>query len=270
MRERKPLQIAPITLSAEVAYPGAPVTVETEITGDRVGFVYSFIGRFLPEDDVLIIEDQDFLFADEDAIVGGVTYPQWPEGTFTVGYDWEPIVYAISDGATSIRTLFAPETYGEQPTYTVEGIYSFRRWQPGPLRPPLLPRRRTVAGLWLYRRRQQRRRRPARSRRSPATSSPCSNRATTWPKTPRTSSTARESGTLTFGDEPFYIEETPAPSGNYVVGVIAEDLDGNQVESYEASLCRERRRRHRRRLCATWSTKTSALRCSSGDLGAGR
>ncbi len=38
---------------------------------------------------------------------------------------------------------------------------------------------------------------------------------------------------MTFGDDSFFIEETPAPSGNYVVGVIAEDLDGNVVEAYE-------------------------------------
>jgi len=43
-----------------------------------------------------------------------------------------------------------------------------------------------------------------------------------------------ESGLLTFGQDSFYIEETPAPSGNYVVGVIAEDLDGVQVEAYES------------------------------------
>jgi hypothetical protein len=43
----------------------------------------------------------------------------------------------------------------------------------------------------------------------------------------------REGGTLTFGDTPFTIETTPAPSGNYVVGVIAEDLDGRTYEQYE-------------------------------------
>ncbi len=128
--QRKPLQVGPIVLSAEVAYPDAPVTVETEIIGERVSFIYSFIGRFLPENDVMIIEDEDFLFAEEDTTVGGVTYPDWPEGSFTVAYDWEPVVYAISDGETAIRTLFSPETYGNEPIYTVEGNYTFANGSP--------------------------------------------------------------------------------------------------------------------------------------------
>ncbi|MGL4649958.1 MAG: clostripain-related cysteine peptidase, partial [Caldilineaceae bacterium] len=76
--QRKPIQISPITLSAEVAYPGEPVRIEANVSGDRIGFIYSFIGRLLPEDDILIIEDEDFLFADEETTVGGVTYPVWP------------------------------------------------------------------------------------------------------------------------------------------------------------------------------------------------
>jgi hypothetical protein len=231
--QRKPLQVAPIRLSAEVAYPDAPVTVESEITGERVAFVYSFIGRFLPEQDVLIIEDQDFLFAEEDAIVGGVTYPKWPEGAFTVAYDWSPVVYAISDGATSIRTLFAPETYGAQPTYAVEGIYTFADGSPDRYA-RLFFRDGELAQVFAF--------------------VGTANNGAGAPReiTPQPGDQftvlaqgynlgddatdefySAESGTLTFGKQPFFIEETPAPSGNYVVGVIAEDLDGNQVEAYE-------------------------------------
>lgn len=231
--QRKPLQVAPIRLSAEVAYPDAPVTVETEISGERVAFVYSFIGRFLPEEDVLILEDQDFLFAEEDTTVGGVTYPQWPAGTFTVAYDWSPVVYAISDGATSIRTLFSPESYGAQPTYAVEGIYTFADGSPDRYA-RLFFRNGELAQVFAF--------------------IGTANNGAGAPReiTPRPGDQftvlaqgfnlsddatdkfySAESGTLTFGAQRFFIEETPAPSGNYVVGVIAEDLDGNQVEAYE-------------------------------------
>jgi hypothetical protein len=231
---RKPLQVAPIRLSAEVAYPDAPVSVETEVTGARVAYVYSFIGRFLPEEDVLIVEDQDFLFSDADTTVGGVTYPQWPDGSFTVGYDWEPLVYAISDGETAIRTLFAPETYGEQPTYVVEALYTFADGSPDRYA-RLFFRDGTLAQVFGF-----------------------TGAGTTGAGTPREITPQpgdqvtvfaqgynfaedaedelylAEAGTLTFGDTPFTLEVTPAPSGNYVVGVIAEDLDGNEVEAYEA------------------------------------
>jgi hypothetical protein len=231
--QRKPLQVAPIRLSAEVAYPDAPVTVETEITGERVAFVYSFIGRFLPEEDVLIVEDQDFLFAEENVTVGGVTYPKWPEGAFTVAYDWSPVVYAISDGTTSLRTLFSPETYGEEPIYAVEGIYTFADGSPDRYA-RLFFRDGELAQVFAFV--------------GAANNSAGAPREITPQPGDQFTVLAQgynlgddatdefyraESGTLTFGVERFFIEETPAPSGNYVVGVIAEDLDGNQVEAYE-------------------------------------
>jgi hypothetical protein len=39
-------------------------------------------------------------------------------------------------------------------------------------------------------------------------------------------------GTLTFGDEMFVWEELDAAAGDYVVGFIVEDLDGNSVETF--------------------------------------
>jgi hypothetical protein len=44
---------------------------------------------------------------------------------------------------------------------------------------------------------------------------------------------SREGGTLTFGPEPFFIEEIPAPAGSYILGFIAEDVDGQTREQYE-------------------------------------
>lgn len=231
--KRKPLQVAPIRLSAEVAYPDAPVTVESEITGERVAFVYSFIGRFLPEEDVLIVEDQDFLFAEEDTIVGGVTYPKWPAGAFTVAYDWSPVVYAISDGATSIRTLFAPETYGEQPIYAVEGIYTFADGSPDRYA-RLFFRDGELAQVFAFvGAANNGAGAPREITPQPGDQFTVLAQGYNFGDDATDAFYSAESGTLTFGAEPFFIEETPAPSGNYVVGVIAEDLDGNQVEVYE-------------------------------------
>ena len=232
--ERKPLQVAPIRLSAEVAYPDAPVTVETEIAGERVGFVYSFIGRFLPEDDVLIVEDQDFLFAEEDTTVGGVTYPEWPEGGFTVAFDWAPVVYAISDGTTSIRTLFAPETYGEQPIYAVEGIYTFADGSPDRYARLFFRDGELAQVFGFVGAENDGMGAPREITPQPGDQFTVLAQGYNFADDATDELYSAESGTLTFGEDPFFIAETPAPSGNYVVGVIAEDLDGNVVEAYES------------------------------------
>ncbi|MDI9548762.1 MAG: clostripain-related cysteine peptidase [Chloroflexota bacterium] len=233
---RKPLQAAPIRLSFEAVFPGEPVSIETDITGERVGYVYSFIGRFLPEEDVLIVEDQDFLFADQDTAVGGVTYPLWPKGAFTVGYDWEPVVYAISDGVTSIRTLLSPETYGERPVYTADGIYAFADGSPDRyarlfFRDGELAQVFGFAGAGGL----------AAGAGAPRQIKPQrGDQFTVFDQGYNLAEDVEDarylapSGVLTFGEDSFFIEETPAPSGNYVVGVIAEDLDGVQVEAYES------------------------------------
>ncbi|MEW5960405.1 MAG: clostripain-related cysteine peptidase, partial [Chloroflexota bacterium] len=120
----KPIQLAPLTLSAELARPEKPVNIQSEVSGDRLAYLYTFIGRFLPRQDVLLIEDKDYLFADESKEVNGVKYPVWPDGAFTIDFDWEPTVYAVSDGKTSLKALIEPESYdADLPTYSVGATY---------------------------------------------------------------------------------------------------------------------------------------------------
>ncbi|HRJ43014.1 MAG TPA: clostripain-related cysteine peptidase, partial [Caldilineaceae bacterium] len=231
--QAKPIRVSPIALSAEVAEPGAPVNIQSEISGDQVGFVYSFIGRFLPNENVLIIEDRDYIFADENETVGGVTYPVWPEGGFVVDFDWEPTVYAISDGETSLRVLFQPESYGETPTYSVEAIYHFANGGPdryarlffreGELLQILGFTGAATNGVGA----------PWEIRPTPGDSVTILEQSINLDPEATDDSYTREIGDLTFGESRFFIEETPAPSGNYVVGIIAEDLAGNTYEQYE-------------------------------------
>jgi hypothetical protein len=42
----------------------------------------------------------------------------------------------------------------------------------------------------------------------------------------------QEGGTLTFGDQPFTWKELDAAAGEYMVGFIVEDLDGNTQQTY--------------------------------------
>ncbi len=232
----KPIQLAPLTLSAEIATITAPVTIQTELSGDRLAYVYSFIGRFLPRENALLIEDVDYLVADESQTIGGVTYPVWPKEGVKIEFDWEPTVYAISDGTTSVKALFEPVVYdAETPTYAVGGTYRFASGG-APRFAKMYFRDGAMTEVFGFT-----------SGITQAIGSP--RQIIPQPGDQFTvlergddlnqegeagrEKYVREGGSLTFGDTPFKIETTPAPSGNYVVGVIAEDLDGQKYEQYE-------------------------------------
>ena len=230
----KPIRVSPIALSAEVVAPGAPVAIQSEISGDRLGYVYSFIGRFLPTEDVLIIEDRDYIFADEDATVGGVTYPVWPEEGFIAEFTWEPTVYAMSDGETSLRVLFQPESYGESPTYSVDAIYHFQNGSTDRFARLFFRDGELVQILGFTGAETNSVGAPSEIRPTPGDSVTILEQGINLAAAEgEDDSYQREVGDLIFGETTFFIEETPAPSGNYVVGIIAEDLDGNTYEQYE-------------------------------------
>ncbi len=228
----KPIQMQPIQLSSEIAAPDQPVNMQTEVSGDRLGFLYSFIGRVLPEEEVLIVEDIDYLFSDETQTIGGVPYPVWsPEGV-TIDFDWEPIIYAINDGATSVRALLEPDTYGDVPTYATEGTYVFADGSE-PMYAKLFFREGELVQVFGYTGQDD--------TGAPHEITPqAGDQFVVWEqginlaKDATEDEFSRDGGVLTFGDDTFWVETIPAPSGSYIVGFIAEDLDGEVYSAFEA------------------------------------
>ncbi len=227
----KPIQVAPLTLSSEIAAPDQPVNMQTEITGDRLGFVYSFIGRVLPDEEVLVIEDMDYLFSDETQEIGGVPYPVWSSEGVIIDYDWEPIIYAINDGTTSVRALVAPETYGDVPVYVTEGTYVFANGSE-PIYAELYFREGELFQVYGYV--------GTGDVGAPRQITPqdgdqfvVQEQGIDLKEDVEDDDWSRDGGVLTFGDEIFWIEEIPAPSGSYIVGFIAENLDGETYAQFE-------------------------------------
>jgi hypothetical protein len=235
----KPIQIAPLTLSSEIATPDQSVNMFTEVSGERLGFLYSFIGRVLPDEELLIIEDVDYLFSDETQVIGGVPYPVWsPEGV-TIDFDWEPIIYAINDGSTSVRALLEPDTYGDVPTYATEGTFVFADGSP-PLYAKLFFREGELEEVYGYVGQDDGSTELAEVLGAPHEITPqFGDQFVVWEQGINLSDEAqedefqRDGGVLTFGTEVLWIEAIPAPSGSYIVGFIAEDLDGETYAEFE-------------------------------------
>jgi hypothetical protein len=181
-------------------------------------------------------DDIDYILGEDNKQIGGVLYPDYANADYVdVQVEWDPTVYAISDGRQTELALVRPQVYGASPEesiYSVQGIYTFaasgeRRYAvmqflgdqlrdvlgysdtkgTGAVR-KILPQvgdTFTILEQWL------------------AVDSSGARQ-----------SLAREGGTLTFGRERFTWQEMQPESGQYAIGVLVEDLDGNMSEQFAA------------------------------------
>jgi hypothetical protein len=181
------------------------------------------------------VADRDYLESSETREIDGVYYPVWPEsGSFTLEFEWEPVVFAISDGTDSVVALFTPATYGrsfEEAVYTVDGLYTYA--DDGQTRyARLYFSDGTLQHVFGF-------------NGEGATGSPreivpeSGDQFTvleTWQDLNAQGRVqevvTQEGGTLTFSDQMFTWQDLDAAQGEYIVGFVVEDLDGNAYESY--------------------------------------
>ena len=109
--------------------PGDSVQLSVEISGENVGYVYLFAGLYDQSSDSIYVADTDYLESSDTQNLNGVFYPVWPEGgTFRMNFDWEPILFQITDGSQAALALFNPVSYGASAAdaaYMVQGRYTF-------------------------------------------------------------------------------------------------------------------------------------------------
>ena len=235
------IQISRIRLSGKTAAPGKPVALSVDVDGKNVGYVKLFAGFYDRAANSINVTDEDYLQSSQTREVSGVYYPVWPEsGKFTVKFEWEPIVFAINDGKRSVVARFAPETYGAssaQAIYTVEGLYTFADGS-GSRSARLYFRDLLLRQVVVFTATTRPARR-ARSRPNLAIPLPSWKSGSTWISAGTSSRRRMQKGeTLTFGDQPFTWKELDAAAGEYVVGFIVEDLDGNPQTVFERIVVR--------------------------------
>lgn len=224
------ITISEITLSNQEAAPDIPVLIAADIDGENIGYIYMFAGYFDQAANSINLTDMDFIQSDDTREVNGVFYPDWGDGPFTLEFEWEPLVFAVSDGEQTIPTMLEPVIYGadpEQAVYKVDGIYTYtdseqrkammyfsngEMTQVFGFNDSGAPREIvpepgdefTIQEQWL--------------------DLDSSGRVV--------DRVSEEGGTLVFSEQPFTWELLYAAPGEYVVGFIVEDLDGSRRESY--------------------------------------
>ena len=230
------IQVSPITLSESVAGPGKPVLLSTDVRGQNIGYIYLFTGFYDGTSNSIFVADTDYLESADTREVDGVYYPVWPEGTeFTLEFLWEPLMFSISDGTDSVLAMLAPQSYGasyEQALYTVDGTYIYAQdgesryarltFSDGILRQVFGFTGENGVGA------------PREIIPEPGDSFTVLQKWMDLDQQGKVAKVAtQEGGTLVFGDQMFTWEEMDAAPGEYIVGFIIEDLDGNAYEVYE-------------------------------------
>ncbi len=223
------VQVSALTVDKTSVAPGDAIRMSAKISGENVGYIKLLVGFIDTTGQSIYLADSDYIQSGSTQELNGVYYPDWGKGDFTLEFDWEPIVFAISDGSTRVEALFQPESYGatvEQATYAVEGTYTFS--DTGEQRKARLLFRdgklRQVFGF------------TEGAAGAPSEITPQAGDTFTVLETwldldsqGKVTATAQQEGkTLTFGNQGFTWEVLDAAPGSYIIGFIVEDLDGAQ------------------------------------------
>jgi hypothetical protein len=227
------ITVSPITSSSQVVAPGETVTLKADIDGDNIGYIYLFAGFYDQESNSIYVADEDYLESNQTREANGVYYPDWGQGSFTLEFDWEPVVFAIDDGTTRTAALFKPESYGrsyEETVYTVQGTYTYA--DSGQQLPARLY---FINGLMRQVFGFTGEDEASAPREIIPNAGDTFTVLETWlelDSNGQIANTVTQPGrTLTFSDQMFTWKTLDAAAGDYVVGFEVEDLDGNRQQS---------------------------------------
>ncbi len=230
--------IAPIAVSSAVIGPDEKVTLSTQIAGANVAYVYYYVAYYMDVDGSFLSADAGFVEPGSVKEIGGVYYPDWGEGgAIDVEYEWDPTLYYMSDGneANDQFAFFAPSIYGadvSSDVYTVRGTYTFANTgtqidaemdfsgDGNMLTVWGFSDTGWGAGAWHELSPQ------------PGDAFTITDEYLEFDQNPDGEYVDYTGGTMTFGDTPFVMSKYYVFSGDYVLGIGVEDLDGNVTWEY--------------------------------------
>jgi hypothetical protein len=225
------IQVSEITASSDTAAPNQPVRLSVDISGFNVGYVYLFVGYLDQATNSIAVLDTDYLESPDTRQVNGVFYPVWSDN-FTLSFNWDPIVFAINDGRNRATAVFTPQAYGatsDEALYAVEGIYNFASTGDSVNARLLFQNGNLVQVFGIT---------GDQDTGAPREITPQPGDTFTmldkWIENASGGGqfTYQQGETFTFSDQPLQWEQLFAAAGDYVVGFIITDLDGNQYPVY--------------------------------------
>ncbi|MEN8172561.1 MAG: clostripain-related cysteine peptidase [Chloroflexota bacterium] len=229
------ISVSPIKASSDSAAPGESVRLEIDINGQNIGYIYLFTGYYDQGSNSIYVADMDYLESSDVRDLNGVYYPVWSENAdFTLAFNWEPIVFAVSDGDTSIPALFTPESFGryyDETVYTVNGIFKFSETNQE-INAQLYFQNQSLIAVYGFTGGDEVGA-PHEITPQPGDQFTVLGKWLDLTSDGGIKEVVYERGeTLIFGSQPFTWQELYAAPGEYIVGFIIEDFDGVQYPVY--------------------------------------
>lgn len=227
-----------LTASAEEMAASDTLDIDLSLEGENIGYIYIYTMYYDEESDSYVTVDTDFIASEENEEVGGVTYPVWSDNSiieFTL--EWSPTVYYASDGTTEEFAAVLPDTYGltaEDTYYTLWGTYTFAGEKEGREAFLVFDANGTFIEAYVFSGSED-----EESGQAPDVIYPEEGDTFTieeewleFDKNPDGEFNYYDGGTITYGEQGFKLVPYEGMAGDYVVGIIAEDLDGNSYENF--------------------------------------
>ncbi len=232
------ITLSAITASSDALAPGETVKLSSSIAGQNIGYVYLFIGLYDANSKSIFVADTDYLESPDTRELSGVYYPVWPQSnSFKLNYTWDGSLFSVSDGKTSTLALLAPTAYGasaEEAVYTLNGTYTFVDSGEQKFAQLLFMNGKLTKVLGYQ---------GSNDTGAPAEITPSDGDTFTilrkWmdlDTNGNVTQVVEEPGdTLTFSNNSsFTWSAVYAPAGDYLVGFMVADLDGNTSQSFTA------------------------------------
>ena len=212
------------------AAPDAPLTLDATISGSDTAYVYYFVGAVAPSNpDTIQVLTMDYIYPPGATLNDAI--PSWSDGD-DVQLTWKATSWYISNGSDVVSAPFAPVDYGSS-TYSIDGTYTTRTGKDIPVSVEfaVTQGRGTLQHIWAFDKGSGDNPRPRELKPragdtftpdilSYATQSDNVEEQTT-PGTP-----------ITFGAEPLSAFEGDAPGGEYVIGLLVENTNGDISDQY--------------------------------------
>lgn len=219
------------TVNQPSATPDEPLDLQATITDDDTAFVYYFVGAVAADDaETVEVWTMDYIYPPGAALNDDI--PDWSDGD-DVRLTWKATSWYVSNGDDVIRAPFMPIDYGSN-TYSVDGLYTVAKTgteMPVSIEFEVTQGRGTLQHVWAFDKGDADNPRPRELQ--PRAGDIFTPDILAY----RIAGDDFEEETIAgepivFGDEPLIAFESDAPGGDYVIGLMVENIAGDISEQY--------------------------------------